>query len=133
MNDIDFTFDDLLTMKALQLKASVSGHGNTALVGQLLERDTEQAEAIGMKNMCFRVHPVLQARFESVLNALDMSKQEALTEAIQDMVTRADEKLKQIGLGPVSYDARLRELGFELGAPDKDGSRKINRIAKEGA
>lgn len=133
MNDIDFTFDDLLTMKALQLKASVSGHGNTALLGQLLERDTEQAEAIGMKNMCFRVHPVLQARFESVLNALDMSKQEALTEAIQDMVTRADEKLTQIGLGPVSYDVRLRELGFELGAPDKDGSRKINRIAKEGA
>lgn len=133
MNDIDFTFDDLLTMKALQLKASVSGHGNTALLGQLLERDAEQAEAIGMKNMCFRVHPVLQARFESVLNALDMSKQEALTEAIQDMVTRADEKLTQIGLGPVSYDARLRELGFELGAPDKDGSRKINRIAKEGA
>jgi hypothetical protein len=133
MNDIDFTFDDLLTMKALQLKASVSGHGNTALIGQLLERDTEQAEAIGMKNMCFRVHPVLQARFESVLNALDMSKQEALTEAIQDMVTRADEKLRQIGLGPVSYDARLRELGFELGAPDKDGSRKINRVAKERA
>ncbi|MNL70500.1 hypothetical protein D3C87_1955120 [compost metagenome] len=86
-----------------------------------------------MKNMCFRVNPVLQARFEAMLSVLDMSKQEALTEAVQDMVNRADEKLEKLGLGPVSYDARLRELGFELGEPDAEGRRSINRIAKEGA
>jgi hypothetical protein len=33
----------------------------------------------------------------------------------------------------VSYEVRLRELGFELGAPDADGARKIIRLAKEGA
>lgn len=133
MVDVHFTFDELLTLKALQFKSSLSGHGNNAFVSRILEHDQAQAEAIGMKNMCFRMNPVLQARFEAMLSAMDMSKQEALTEAVQDMMDRVDGKLEKLGLGPVSYDARLRELGFELGEPDAEGRRSINRVTKEGA
>jgi len=133
MDEIEFTFDELLTLKALQFKSSLSGRGNNDFVSRLLEQDQVQAEAIGMKNMCFRVNPVLQARFGAMLSVLDMSKQEALTEAMQDMMNRVDDKLQKLGLAPVSYDGRLRELGFELGEPDSEGRRSINRVTKEGA
>lgn len=132
MSDIYMTFDELLTMKALEFKSSLSGRGNNAFVGLLLEKDEAQAEAIGMKNMCFRVNPLLQARFEVSLDALGMSKQEALTEALQEMLNKYDAKLREVGLGPLSYDNRLKELGFALSPPDEDGSQRLVRIAKEG-
>ena len=132
MSDFYMTFDELLTMKALQFKSSLSGRGNNAFVGHLLEKDETQAEAIGMKNMCFRVSPLLQARFEVSLDALGMSKQEALTEALQEMLNKYDAKLREVGLGPLEYDNRLKELGFALSAPDEDGSQRLVRFAKEG-
>lgn len=73
MSDIYMTFDELLTMKALEFKSSISGRGNGAFVAHIVERDEEKAEAFGMKNMCFRVSPLLQARFEVTLEALGMS------------------------------------------------------------
>ena len=133
MNDIYMTFDELLTMKALQFKSSISGRGNGALVANIVERDEEKAEAFGMKNMCFRVSPLLQARFEVTLEALGMSKQEALTEALQEMLNKFDEKLTQVGLGALGYEARLNELGFALEEPEADGSRRMVRLVKETA
>lgn len=132
MNDIHMTFDELLTMKALQFKSSLSGRTSSAFVGSILEKDEAQAEAIGMKNMCFRVNPLLQARFEVSLDALGMSKQEALTEALQEMLNKYDDKLREVGLGPLGYDDRLKELGFALSPPDQEGSQRLVRIAKEG-
>lgn len=132
MNDIYMTFDELLTMKALEFKSSLSGRGNGALVAHIVERDEEKAEAFGMKNMCFRVSPLLQARFEVTLEALGMSKQEALTEALQEMLNKFDDKLTQVGLGPLGYEKRLNELGFGLEPEDADGSRRMFRLPKEG-
>ena len=132
MSDFYMTFDELLTMKALQFKSSLSGRGNNAFVGHLLEKDETQAEAIGMKIMCFRVSPLLQARFEVSLDALGMSKQEALTEALQEMLNEYDAKLREVGLGPLEYENRLKELGFALSPPDDEGSQRLVRIAKEG-
>ena len=133
MNDIYMTFDELLTMKALEFKSSLSGRGNNSFVGHLVERDEGQAEAIGMKNMCFRVNPLLQARFEVTLEALGMLKQEALTEALQEMLNKFDEKLTKVGIGALSYDKRLNELGFTLDAPDAEGGQRLVRLPKEGA
>ena len=133
MNDIYMTFDELLTMKALEFKSSLSGRGNNSFVAHRVERDEAQAEAIGMKNMCFRVNPLLQARFEVTLDALGMSKQEALTEALQEMLNKFDEKLTQVGIGSISYDKRLAELGFTLDAPDAEGGQRLIRLPKEGA
>ena len=133
MNNIQMTFDELLTMKALQFKSDISGRGNGSLINRLLESDEAQAETIGMKNMCFRVHPVLQARFEVTLQALGMSKQEALTEALEELLNRFDEKLSTVGLGAISYDKRLKELGYTLGPPDEHGGRKVIRLTTKEA
>jgi hypothetical protein len=128
MNNIHLSFDEYLTLKALKFKSDLSGHGNRAFIGALVERDAEQAEAIGMKNMCFRVHPVLQARFEVTIGALGISKQEALTEMIEEMLNQIDNKLERVGVGALSYDARLRELGYEFGPEDSEGCRPIHRL-----
>ncbi len=85
-------------------------------------------EGMGMKNMCFRVDPVTQARFEATISALDLSKQEALSEMLWEMLDRIDEQLERIGVGKVDYDKRLQELGFRLGEPDAEGMRAIVRI-----
>lgn len=132
MSDIYMTFDELLTMKALEFKSTISGRCNGSFVAHMVERDEEQAEAFGMKNMCFRVSPLLQARLEVTLQALGMSKQEALTEAVQEMLNRFDDKLTQVGIGTLSYEKRLNELGFAL-EPDADGGRRMVRLRKEGA
>lgn len=127
MNDIHMEFDELLTMKALMFKADISGRASSRFGNLLLERDPEQAEAIGMKNICFRIDPLLQARFEVSLVALGMSKQEALSEALHEMLNQFDAKLMQVGLGPLNYEGRLRELGFELG-PDTEHGRRLVRV-----
>jgi hypothetical protein len=134
MNDIHMEFDELLTMKALQFKADLTGRASSGFANRLLERDPEQAEAIGMKNICFRIDPLLQARFEVSLDALGMSKQEALSEALHEMLNQFDAKLRQVGLGPLSYEGRLRELGFELG-PETEHGRALVRVEppKKGA
>lgn len=134
MNDISMSFDEYLTLKALKFKERVSGQGNRWLLAAVAEHDTDQAEAIGMKNMCFRVDPVLQARFETTIDALGISKQEALTEMLAAMLDQIDNKLADVGLGKLNYDARLRELGFELrDAADYEG-KELRRIdaAKKG-
>lgn len=134
MNNVHMEFDELLTMKALMFKADISGRTSTGFAGRILERDPEQAEAIGMKNICFRIDPLLQARFEVTLHALGMSKQEALSEALHEMLNQFDAKLNQIGVGPINYENRLRELGFELG-PETEHGRALMRVdqPKKGA
>lgn len=127
MSDVCMTFDELLTMKALQFKSSLAGRGAGFFASRVLEHDDAQAEAIGMKNICFRVSPLLQARFETTLEALDMSKQEALTEALEEMLNKFDEKLQLVGLGQLSYEDRLMELGYKLGEPDAEGQRSLFR------
>lgn len=121
---MDMTFDEFIQMKGLELKASVSGKGNqvTRLIGD------EGMERLGMKNMCFRVDALTQARFEATIDALDISKQEALTEMLWEMLNRIDEQLERIGVGKIGYDQRLRELGYVHGEPDKDGLRQLQRV-----
>lgn len=127
MNDVHMEFDELLTMKALMFKADISGRASSGFASRILERDAEQAEAIGLKNICFRIDPLLQARFEVTLNALGMSKQEALSEALHELLNQFDAKLSQFGVGPIDYQNRLRELGFELG-PETEHGRALVRI-----
>ncbi len=129
MHNIEMTFDELLTMKALQFKFSLSG--GSELLSKLVDSDEAQAEAIGMKNICFRMHPVTQARLEVAIGALRMSKQEALTEAVDEMLSRFDVKLRELGIGELSYEARLRELGYALEPEDEEGKRNIVRLPKE--
>jgi len=43
-----------------------------------------------------------------------------------------DAKLREVGLGPLDYESRLKELGFALSPPDEDGSQRLVRFAKEG-
>jgi hypothetical protein len=129
MNDVNMTFDELLTMKALQWKSSLSGRGNGGFISRMVEADPEQAEALGMKNLCFRIHPWLQARLEVTLTALDMSKQEALTEALTEMLNQFDSKLQKLGVGPLDFEDRLRALGYELEPADEHGRRVFRRTA----
>lgn len=49
------------------------------------------------------------------------------------MLNKFDDKLTQVGLGPLGYENRLNELGFGLEPPDADGSRRMVRLPKEGA
>lgn len=128
MQSVQMTFDDFLTLNALQFKSTVSGQSNSAMLVHILK---ENPDAFGMKNMCFRVHPVTQARLEATLDALGISKQEALTVMLNEMLDRFDQKLRDVGLGSISYDTRLKELGYELGEPDADGRRSINPVTNQ--
>ena len=119
------TFDDFLTLNALKFKSQLSGQCNNAMLVHILK---ENPDAFGMKNMCFRISPVTQARMEVTLDALGISKQEALTVMLNEMLDRFDQKLLEVGIGSISYDTRLRELGYELGEPDADGFRQINPV-----
>lgn len=121
---MNMTFDEFIQMKGLELKASVSGKGNqiTRLIGD------EGMERLGMKNMCFRVDALTQARFEATIGALDISKQEALTEMLWEMLNRIDDQLERIGVGKISYERRLRELGYVLSEPDKEGVQHLQRV-----
>lgn len=121
---MEMRFDEYIQMKALELKATIAGKGGG--VARLL--GDEGLEKMGMKNMCFRVDPVTQARFEATIGALDISKQEALTEMLWEMLDRIDAQLEQVGLGAINYDKRLAELGFELSDPDENGNRSLKRI-----
>lgn len=132
MANTGFSFDDYITLKVLKLKSDVQGRGNRGFFSRIVENDREFAEAMGMKNMCFRVDPFTQARFEATIEALGMTKQEALMEAIVEMLNRIDDKLEEVGLGPIGFEDRMRDLGFELGAPDADGNRPIQRIGGDG-
>jgi len=128
MQSIDMTFDDFLTLNALKLKSQLSGQSNNAMLVHILK---ENPDAFGMKNMCFRISPVTQARMEATLDALDISKQEALTVMLEEMLNRFDQKLREVGIGSISYDTRLRELGYELGEPNADGQRSINPVINQ--
>ena len=134
MTDTHLNFDELLTMKALMFKANISGRGTGSLMGRIVERDPDQAEAIGMKNICFRAHPDLQARFEVNLEALGMSKQEALTEALEELLRRWEAKLEQVGVGLLDHSDRLRALGFEWRPHPEHGHilSRIDNAPKEG-
>ena len=123
---MEMTFEELIYMKALELKASIVGRSSGAarLLGD------EGLEQMGMKNMCFRVDPIAQARFEVLIEALGMSKQEALTEMLWEMLNRMDEQLARAGIGAPSYDKRLRELGYVLSEPNEKGERTLVRENK---
>lgn len=123
------TFDEFLQLKALALKSSLTGRGDG--LWSMLQSNDAALEGMGMKNICFKVDPVTQARFETMASALDLSKQEALSEMLQEMLKLVDEKLEAVGIGKINYDKRLRELGYELGEPDEDGRRSINSIGNK--
>jgi hypothetical protein len=125
MQSVAMSFDDFLTLKALKFKSEISGQSGNAMMEHLLRKNPD---AFGMKNMCFRISPVLQAKMEVTLEALGVSKQEALTEMLQEMLFRFDQKLIEVGLGPFSYETRLRELGYELGPDDGNGNQAIISI-----
>lgn len=132
MANTGFSFDDYITLKALKFKSDLYGRGNRNFTASLVEKDRALAESLGMKNMCFRVDPFTQARFEATIEALGMTKQEALMEAVEELLNRIDDKLTKIGLGPIGFEDRMRDLGFELGEPDADGDRPIQRIGANG-
>lgn len=124
------SLDETLTMKALQCKERMSGAGMSHLFARSLDRNDAAAEDLGMKNMCFRVDPVTQARFEVALESLSMSKQEGLMVAVHAFLLRFEEKMVEVGIGTVSIDGRLRELGFEFSEPDAFGAQELRRVAK---
>lgn len=121
---MEMTFEEFIQLKGLELKASVSGRGKH--VSQLI--GDEGMDRFGLKNMCFRVDALTQARFEATIDALDLSKQEVLTEMLWEMLNRIDEQLERIGVGKIGYEGRLGELGYAFGEPDKDGLRQLQRI-----
>lgn len=121
------TFDEFVQLKALQLKASITG--KTYGVERLLESKGDDAwEQLGMKNICFRISPVAQARLEETLSALEVSKQVIFTEMLWEMLDRIDAQLEQVGIGKINYDDRLQELGYEWSAEDEKGERRLQRV-----
>jgi hypothetical protein len=123
---MEMSFDELIKMKGLQFKASLAGRDNGVM--RLLEGKEGALEALGMKNMCFRVHPWDQARLEVLIEALGMSKQEALSEMLVEMIHRIEAQLDQIGVGQLDYHGRLRALGYEMSEPNEQGMRRFLRV-----
>ncbi len=69
-----------------------------------------------------------KARFEAAITALDISKQEAMSEMLWEMLNRIDDQMERIGIGKIRYEKRLRELGYELCEANEKGQGSLRRI-----
>lgn len=82
------TFDELIQLQVLQLKAAASGVQPMAggTVDQLIEAGTYPVE---MRQMCAKVSPQLYQALDEICSALDMSKRQFIEFAVSDAISRA--------------------------------------------
>lgn len=82
------TFDELIRLKALQLKAVNSGQTTTEMIESQLSLP-EVAEHLKLRQVCAMVSPVLFNELEGTCELLSVSKRKFVEIALIDAIERA--------------------------------------------
>lgn len=88
--------DELLTLKALQLKSSIyGGTSGSDLVDSVLSKNPEIAKE-AMRNICAFISPELFQKVEIVCANLEMSKRQVVELALIDFMEKVDSIMEKI-------------------------------------
>ncbi|MEI8123111.1 MAG: hypothetical protein WCI20_13830 [bacterium] len=102
--------NDILLLKALQLKQTIEGDCSSDLVDHILEQNP-QATKEAMRNICAFISPELFQRVESVCSNLSLSKRQVVEMALIDFMEKADNVINKVNpfdslvLEPVGNEA----------------------------
>jgi len=85
--------DDLLRLKALEMKRLASGGGDVQdrIIDDLLKRDGGE-----FRNMCAHISPQLYSEIENICESLDVSKRRFVEGALIDAVKRATAIVEEV-------------------------------------
>lgn len=81
---------DTLTLKALQLKQTITGHGNSDLLDSFITADNEVVKS-EMRNICAFIHKDLFSKVETTCTNLGLSKRQLVEMALIDIMEKVDE------------------------------------------
>lgn len=83
-------FDELVRMKALQLKAQYSGQSLMELVGEHQLELPEVQKDLKLRQVCAMVTPGLFQKLEATCDSLSISKREFITMALSEAIDQAE-------------------------------------------
>lgn len=81
--------DEILTLKALQLKSTISGRGNSDLVDHVIASNPDDIKK-SLRNICAFISPELFERVETVCTNLEMPKRQIVEMALIDFIDKVD-------------------------------------------
>jgi len=87
--------DEILTLKALQLKSTISGSGNSDLVDHVIAAHPDEMKK-SLRNICAFITPQLFERVESVCSNLQMSKRQVVEMALVDFMDKVDSIMTKV-------------------------------------
>jgi hypothetical protein len=87
--------DEILTLKALQLKSTISGSGNSDLVDHFVAESPEEVKK-SLRNICAFISPQLFERVENVCSNLQMSKRQVVEMALIDFMEKVDSIMEKV-------------------------------------
>lgn len=89
-------FDELVRLKALQIKAENSGRFIMETLGESQLELPEVQKELKLRQVCAMLTPALFARFEATCSELSISKREFITQALSEAIDRAEEIVAEI-------------------------------------
>ncbi len=110
--------DEILTLKALQLKSTISGRGNADLVDHVIAANPDEIKK-SLRNICAFIAPQLFERVETVCSNLQMSKRQVVEMALIDFMDKVDSIMDKVD-------------PFDGIATDEDGKPVGSRLEVEG-
>ena len=90
---------EILVLKTLQWKETMTGSGNGDLVDHLLAQDPSKADEL-TKNVCARISLQLAQEMETVGGMLNLNKREIITFALQDFLDKARDTITEFKAWP---------------------------------
>ena len=81
---------DTLTLKALELKQSLSGASNLDLIDHLIAKNPDATKE-SMRNICAFISKELFAQVEEVCSTLSLSKRQLIEMALIDIIDKSKE------------------------------------------
>jgi Tfp pilus assembly pilus retraction ATPase PilT len=88
--------DEILTLKALQLKSTLHNQNGSDLVDRLIEGAPEEVKK-SLRNICAFISPELFEKVEIVCNNLEMSKRQVVEMALLDFMQKVDSIMDKVG------------------------------------
>jgi hypothetical protein len=83
-------FDELIRLKALQLKAQNTGQNLMETVGEQLLRDPEVTKELKLRQVCAMLPPVLFEKLEATCEMLGVTKRKFMEGALIEALDRAE-------------------------------------------
>ena len=101
--------NDILLLKALQLKQSIEGDQSSDLIDHILEQNP-QATKEAMRNICAFISPQLFKQVEDICNNLSLSKRQVVEMALIDFMEKADKVIDQVNPFDSLAEGDLRQV-----------------------